>query len=57
MKKSTLGKKIDEVCEAPPGSFGKLVKEKEAYLKSLEKERKDRIRTSHIVNDQLALAA
>ncbi|MGA2540464.1 MAG: hypothetical protein ABSG78_02750 [Verrucomicrobiota bacterium] len=57
MKNSLLGKNIDEVCGAPPGAFERFVKEKEAYLEALEKERKDRIRASQKGNQELALAA
>lgn len=50
-------KTIDELCKQPAGSFKKFIKEKENFLLSLEKERKERIRASRKTAHELAWAA
>lgn len=39
-------KNIDELCKSEPGSFKKFLKQKEAYLKKMDANRKARIHAS-----------
>jgi hypothetical protein len=39
-------KTIDDLCKSEPGTFKKFIEKKEAHLKALENERKERVRAS-----------
>jgi hypothetical protein len=50
-------KTIDEYCNRPTGSFAAFIKQKENFLRTVEAERKERIRTSCQVARDLSWAA
>lgn len=50
-------KTIDQLAGKPEGSFKKFIKEKEAFLKGLDTERKERIRSTRQASLDLSLAA
>lgn len=50
-------KTIDQVCGEEAGAFKKFIKDKEAYLKALENERKERIRAAREATWELSQAA
>lgn len=50
-------KTIDEACDKPAGSFKKFVKCKEAFLQSLETDRKERISAARKAARELSWAA
>lgn len=39
---------IDELCKRPKGAFQDFIKQKENFLRSLESERKDRMRETRL---------
>jgi len=50
-------KTIEELAAKPAGSFKQFIKQKEAFLQSLETERKERIRAGQKAARELSWAA
>ena len=48
---------IDETCKQPAGSFKKFIEKKENHLRSLEQQRKARIRAARKAAWELSMAA
>jgi hypothetical protein len=54
---TTTAKTMDQFCDQPAGSFKTFIKEKEAFLQSLEHERKERVRACRKAARELSWAA